>query len=54
MAEAVSRLAQLMVEARAQLARLHPERAPDLHERFLSWARARGGAAPRPDGDPDR
>ncbi|MEU8023144.1 hypothetical protein [Micromonospora haikouensis] len=54
MAEAVSRLAQLMVEARAQLARLHPERAPDLHERFLSWARARGDAAPRPDGDPDR
>ncbi|MFC8848607.1 MULTISPECIES: flavin reductase [unclassified Micromonospora] len=50
-------LAQLMVEARAQraqLAQLHPERAPDLHERFINWARARGDARPRPDGEPDR
>ncbi|MFI7438246.1 hypothetical protein [Micromonospora haikouensis] len=54
MPAAVCHLAQLMVEVRAQLAQLHPERAPDLHERFLSWARARGGAASRPDGDPDR
>ncbi|MDI5940701.1 MULTISPECIES: hypothetical protein [unclassified Micromonospora] len=54
MPAAVCHLAQLMVEARAQLAQLHPEHAPDLHERFLSWARARGDAGPGPDGDPAR
>ncbi|SCG48114.1 hypothetical protein GA0070560_105213 [Micromonospora halophytica] len=35
-------LGALMAEARDQLAQLHPDRAPDLHERFLAWARARG------------
>ncbi len=30
-----------MVEARAQLVQLNTERALDLWERFLTWARAR-------------
>ncbi|SCG52100.1 hypothetical protein [Micromonospora halophytica] len=34
-------LGALMAEARDQLAQLSPDRAPDLHGRFLSWARAR-------------
>jgi hypothetical protein len=34
-------LGGLMAEAREQLAQLNPTHAPDLHQRFLAWARAR-------------
>ena len=32
-------LATLMAEARDQLTRLNPDQAPDLTERFITWAR---------------
>ncbi|MGC3860229.1 hypothetical protein ACPSM1_08585 [Micromonospora chersina] len=35
-------LGGLMTEAGEQLARLNPDHVPDLHHRFLGWARARG------------
>ncbi|MEU1683711.1 flavin reductase [Micromonospora sp. NPDC005707] len=35
-------LGTLMAEATEQLTRLNPDRVPDLHHRFLAWARARG------------
>ncbi|WP_436278544.1 flavin reductase [Micromonospora marina] len=35
-------LGGLMAEAREQLAQLNPGHAPDLHRRFLAWARVRG------------
>ncbi|WP_309236837.1 flavin reductase [Micromonospora sp. S-DT3-3-22] len=35
-------LAALMTEADHQLGQLHPGRRPELTDRFLTWARARG------------
>ncbi|WFE42596.1 flavin reductase [Micromonospora sp. WMMD998] len=35
-------LGTLMAEAAEHLARLNPGHVPDLHHRFLAWARARG------------
>ncbi|MFI2651874.1 flavin reductase [Micromonospora fulviviridis] len=35
-------LGGLMTEAGEQLAQLNPDHVPDLHHRFLGWARARG------------
>ncbi|WP_233219527.1 hypothetical protein [Micromonospora sp. RP3T] len=35
-------LGGLMAEAHEHLARLNPDHVPDLHRRFLAWARARG------------
>jgi hypothetical protein len=37
-------LSALMAEAQHQLAQLNPDRFPELTDRFLTWARARGGA----------
>ena len=34
-------LAGLMAEAREQFAQLNPDHAPELHHRFIAWARAR-------------
>ncbi len=39
-------LGTLMSEARDQLNQLHPQSTPDLTNRFLAWARARGQPAP--------